>query len=102
MVGRAIDADASVEKGAAIAEAFFGGAFVAESWPKTATAAAVMDRHKISKRLRSAEFIPILLNVLNDVPTPYQTQLAVIGLHRIAKRDKDTLPKPMRTKRNAL
>jgi hypothetical protein len=101
MVGSVMAADVSVEAGAVIAEVFLGGAFVVVSWPKTDTAAAVMDRPNISKYLRSAEFIPILLNVLNDVPTPYQTQLAVIGLHRIAKHYKDTLHEPMRTKPNA-
>jgi len=40
------------------------------------------NRDKITKRLRSAEFIPILLN---DCSTPYQTRLEVIRLHRIAK-----------------
>jgi len=47
---------------ATFAGAFLGGAFLAVSWLKTDPAATAIDRHKMSKRLRNAEFIPILLN----------------------------------------
>jgi hypothetical protein len=87
MVGRAISADLSAEGEANFAGAFWGGVFSDVSWLKTDPAAPAMDRQKINKRLRSTEFIQILLN---DSPTPYQTQLAVIGLHRIAKHHQDT------------
>src|SRR5580692_4793078 len=82
IVGSAIDADSSALAEAAFTGVFFGGVFFAVSWLKTDTAATVTDRHKISKRLRSAEVIPILLD---DCPTPYQTQRRVTGLLRITK-----------------
>src|SRR5579864_708876 len=82
MLGRAIDADSSTLGEAVFVGGFLGGDFFAVSWLKTGTAATVTDRHRISKLLRSVEVIPILLD---DCPTPYQTQRMVAGLLRLAK-----------------
>src|SRR5713226_744508 len=88
IVGSAISADPFAEGTATFAGAFFGGAVFTVSWLKTDTAAMATDRHKINRRLRSAEFIPILLN---NCLTLYETQPKAMGLHRIAKHYQDTL-----------
>jgi hypothetical protein len=63
---------------ACAADIFFSGAFFATSWLKTVPAATTTDKHKINKRLRSADFIPSLLN---NVPISYKTQQSAIQMH---------------------
>jgi hypothetical protein len=74
-------ADSLGEVVAAFAGASIGGDFFGVSWLKAVTAATVIARYKISKRLRSAEFIPILLNVYS---TLYLTRPDAKGLHHTA------------------
>src|ERR1700720_3998938 len=58
IAGSAISAEVPAEETAVLPGAFFGGAFFGDSWLKTDTVRTATVRHKISKRLRSAEFIP--------------------------------------------
>jgi hypothetical protein len=75
-------ADPPAKEVATFAGDINGGDFFGVSWLKAATAATAMARYKISKRLRSAEFIPILLNVYS---TLYLTRPDANGLHHTAQ-----------------